>query len=158
MMRFTVIDPAGAISFVGPGHCLKAITAGCSRDPKTSDDLFRIVRTYDARFVRSVLGDLAVFDEFVVEDQADSIDLWLGGEMSGQYRAFRILNQQLRNLSLMAEQLGIVLFNLVERRIVQIQNAYGEVLRSDRGRIRIDGRPVNRYYHYSLPDAWSLVP
>ncbi|MGD9713552.1 MAG: hypothetical protein AB7V46_16020, partial [Thermomicrobiales bacterium] len=65
---------------------------------------------------------------------------------------------QFRNLSLLPERLGIVLFNLPERRIVQIQNAYGEVLRRDRGRFREDGNPVNRFYHYALPKSWQLIP
>ncbi len=69
-----------------------------------------------------------------------------------------MFNQWLRKRSLAPERLGVVLFNLLERRIVQIQNAYGELQQQDRGRIRVEGNPVNRYYHYRLPDSWALVP
>lgn len=158
MMRFTVVDSEGSVSFAGPGHCLKIITAACSRDPADHQELLNTVREYDERFAERVLDDLAIFDEFVAADRSRSIDRWIQSNAATNQPTFRIYNQQLRNMSLNAETLGIVLFNLVERRIVQIQNAYGEILRTDRGRIRIDGKPVRRYYHYALPDHWALLP
>ncbi|CAN5670092.1 hypothetical protein BH23CHL5_BH23CHL5_03920 [soil metagenome] len=146
------------MSFAGPGHCLKIITAACSRDPSSHQELLNNVREYDERFADRVLDDLAIFDEFVAPDRLKSIERWIQSQAATDQPTFRIYNQHLRNMSLNAETLGIVLFNLVERRIVQIQNAYGELLRADRGRIRVDGRPVKRYYHYALPDEWALLP
>jgi hypothetical protein len=53
---------------------------------------------------------------------------------------------------------GLVVFNLIARRIVQVQNSYANLERSDRGRIRVEGKPVRRLYQYSLPEEWSIVP
>ncbi|MCC6944361.1 MAG: hypothetical protein IT335_07275 [Thermomicrobiales bacterium] len=158
MMRFTVIDSLGTASFAGPGHGLKILVAGCSRGPETLNGLLEVVRRYDMAFVDRVRGELARFDEHVVRDDQSTIDDWLDQRHAIDQPAFRVFDQRLRNLSLLPEKLGIVLFNLPEQRIVQIQNAYGEVLRRDRGRIRERGAPVNRYYHYDLPSSWQLLP
>ena len=52
----------------------------------------------------------------------------------------------------------LVLFNLPQKRIVQVHNTYAEVQREDRGRIRKAGRPTGVYYHYQLPAEWAIVP
>jgi hypothetical protein len=158
MMRFTVIDTNGTVSFSGPGHVLKALVAGCSDGAVELSDLLERVRQIDKQFVDHVLNELARFDEHVVADRPESIDRWLERPDDAPPEAFRVFDQRLRNRSLTAERLGVVLFNLPEHRIVQIENSYGELLREDRGRIRIDGKPVNRYYHYSLPESWTLLP
>ena len=158
MMRFTVIDSAGTSSFVGPGHCLKVLVAGCSRGPDSLARLMESVRGYDPAFVDRVRAELARFDEHVVREDQATIDKWLEQDHTNRLPTFRVFDQRLRNMSLLPEKLGVVLFNLPEKRIIQIQNAYGEVLRQDRGRIREDGKPVNRYYHYSLPSSWQLLP
>ena len=158
MMRFTIIDHTGTVSFAGPGHCLKVLVAGCSSGPESASALLGRIRRCDAQFVDRVRIELARFDEHVVLEDQESINEWLEGESTAIHPAFKVFNQRLRNLSLMPEKLGIVLFNLPEKRIIQIQNAYGEVLRIDRGRIREDGSPTGRYYQYSLPDNWLLLP
>ena len=158
MMRFTVIDPGGTVSFSGPGHCLKALVAGCSHGADDVAALLERVRRYDEQFVEQVWNELARFDEHVLPESPESIELWLDRSLPESLEAFRVFDQQLRNRSLTAGRLGVVLFNLPERRIVQIENSYGELLRKDRGRIRVDGKPVNRYYHYTLPDNWTLLP
>ena len=53
---------------------------------------------------------------------------------------------------------GVVVFNLIEKRIIQIQNTYNEIRRRGRVRITEDGRPTNRVRKYELPADWSLVP
>lgn len=158
MMRFTVIDPGGTVSFSGPGHCLKALVAGCSHGAAELGDLLERVRPIDEQFVVNVLNELAKFDEHVLADNPESIDRWLERPEDETQEAFRVFDQRLRDRSLTAGRLGVVLFNLPEQRIVQIENSYGELLREDRGRVRVNGKPVNRYYHYSLPESWTLLP
>jgi hypothetical protein len=51
-----------------------------------------------------------------------------------------------------------VVFNLKERRIIQIQNNYANLERKDRGRIRVDGEPSQMLFQYELPTDWVLVP
>lgn len=121
-------------------------------------ELLEQVRRFDEQFVDQVRNELARFDEHVVADNAESIERWMERPEHETPEAFRVFNQQLRNLSLTSGRLGVVLFNLPERRIVQIENSYGELLRKDRGRIRVDGKPVSRYYHYALPESWTLLP
>jgi len=157
-MRFTVIDRDGTISFAGPGHCLKVLVAGCSKGPESVGALLSGIRRYDAEFVDRVRAELARFDEYVVKEDQASIEHWLDDDNAVVRDTFRVLDQRLRNMSLLPERLGVVLFNLPEQRIIQIQNAYGEVLRRDRGRVREAGAPVNRFYHYSLPETWQLLP
>ncbi len=158
MMRFTVIDETGTVSFAGPGHGLKVLVAGCSRGPESLSELLIDVRRYDALFVDRVRGELARFDEHVLKDDPTSISIWLEQDHEKSSSAFRVFNQRMRNLSLQPEKLGVVLFNLPEKRIIQIENAYGEVLRRDRGRFRDEGRPIDRFYHYTLPTSWQLLP
>ena len=69
-----------------------------------------------------------------------------------------VLDEQTRRASLEPARLGLVVFNLPARRIVQIQNSYANLERSDRGRVRRNGQPVQTCYSYTLPDEWSIVP
>ena len=50
-----------------------------------------------------------------------------------------------------------MIFNLKERRIIQVHNTYAEIKRRDRGRIHEGGQP-QRLYHYELPWEWQIVP
>jgi hypothetical protein len=58
----------------------------------------------------------------------------------------------------MPGDLGLVLFNIPSKRIVQIENHYANLERSDRGRIRRNGQPTRALYRYALPDEWQIVP
>jgi hypothetical protein len=55
-------------------------------------------------------------------------------------------------------KVGLIIFNLRAKRIVQVQNSYGVLHRSDRGRYFENGQPTDRLYFYRLPSDWSLVP
>ena len=156
-MRFTIIDADGSVSCTGPGHALKALAAAVSLGAADTKALLDGVIRFDDRFGQSVRNELAVFDERVVRDDPASVDWWFQQE-SASSRAFRVFNQRMRNLSLQAAGLGIVLFNLPERRIVQIENAYGSLQRSDRSRYRVDGIPKPTTYAYSLPQSWQILP
>jgi hypothetical protein len=158
-MRFTIIGEDGAISFSGPGHALKALTAACSTGISTHRSLLAALKQYDAALATTVVNQLSVFDEFVTPDVPASIDRWLSSpENVSDPSVFRILDERFRGKSLKPQRLGIVIFNLPEKRIVQIENSYGPLQRTDRGRIRMNGKPVNRYYRYELPEEWSIVP
>ena len=68
------------------------------------------------------------------------------------------LDAATRELSLKPVRAGIVLFNLRDKRIVQLQNTYAEIQRKGRIRVpRTSGGPA-RVYRYELPPDWSLVP
>lgn len=157
-MRFTILGEDGSISFSGPGHALKALTAACSEGISSYRRLLDRLGQFDQSLSTSIINDLAVFDELVVQGSPSTIDAWLENDPPAGRSVFRILDDRLRRRSLLPGRLGIVLFNLPEKRIVQIENSYGALQRSDRGRIRLQGKPVNRYYDYELPDEWAIVP
>jgi hypothetical protein len=157
-MRFTIVDSHGVVSFGGPGHVMKALAAGCSDDPPDSRALIRALSAIDERVSEAVLTGLSVFDEHCVPEQPGTVARWLEGrDLSGE-TAFRVVDDATRRASLAPRRFGLVIYNLAAKRIVQVQNGYGALLRADRGRIREDGKPVRRYYRYELPEAWKLLP
>jgi hypothetical protein len=157
-MRFTIVDSAGTISFAGPPHGLKALAAGCSKGATDYRALLESLAIYDAQLASSVLDGLAVFDEHVVADNPRSVEEWLSNHDQAARKPLRVVDFATRQLSLEPCRLGVVLFNLNAQRIVQLQNSYAELQRNDRGRLRIDGKPVNRYYTYRLPGEWEILP
>ncbi|HEY7037065.1 MAG TPA: hypothetical protein VH482_37430 [Thermomicrobiales bacterium] len=158
MMRFTVVDQSGTISFPGPPHALKALAAGCSAGVEDHLALLQSLATFDADLSAAVSNGLAVFDEHVVSTNPDSIRVWLAHADDEDRRPLRVVDEATRRISLEPLRLGVVIFNLKARRIVQVQNSYAELLRADRGRVRVDGRPTARIYRYTLPSDWLILP
>lgn len=145
-LRLTVVDADGTTSFVVPGYALKMVAAACSHDPVRLDELLER------------LGEL---------DPALAADLSQGlhraADVAGLPSAigaapFRVVDERTRMAALEWELAGLVVVNLEAKRIVQVQNAYGDVRRRDRGRLRRNGRPVPVYYAYELPEEWRIVP
>lgn len=157
-MRFTVVDGAGTISFLGPGHVMKILAAACAKGPADSKALLSLAARYDARFVGTIVDGLAVFDEHNTTDDHAAIVTRLSEAAPAESPPFRVLDAVTRQKSLEPVQAGLVLYNLPARRIVQVQNSYAELPRQGRGRIREDGRPVQRLYHYKLPAEWTILP
>jgi hypothetical protein len=156
-IRCTVVDPAGTTTFVGPAHLAKVLTAACSRDPRDVRDLLSTAERYDASLARDLAAGLAIFDEHNTPTQHDWLDARLA-ERTDYPLPVRVVDAASRELSQRPEGAGLVLFNLTARRIVQVQNSYAELLRQDRGRVREDGEPTDRIFHYRLPDSWALMP
>lgn len=157
-MRFTVVDGAGTVSFVGPCHALKMIAAACSRRPRNHRELLELTADYDPRLSGSVLAGLAVFDEHNMPGNVEAIRARFDADGAEDAPPFRVLDELTRRRSLDPVRAGLVVFNLSAQRIVQIQNSYADLNRKGRGRIRRDGRPTQRLYHYELPADWSIVP
>jgi hypothetical protein len=117
-----------------------------------------LARRYDDQFVTSVLNGLAFFDEHNVPENTAAIELVFASSQPGDWPPFRIYNDATRRASTQPGQVGLIVINLNEKRIVQVQNSYSEIQRRDRGRIRASGRPTRTLYHYQLPNDWALVP
>jgi hypothetical protein len=158
LIRFTVADARGTSSFVGPCHSIKMLVAACSRNPLTVEDLLDYAAGFDAEFARGVLNGLAVFDEHNSPNHAERIGQILAEQCSADWPPFRVVNEATHRASTQPAQAGLIVFNLVAKRIIQVQNSYAEIQRRDRGRLREGGRPTRRLYHYDLPQSWSLVP
>lgn len=156
-LRCTVIDRAGTVTFVGPGHLPKVLTAACAQSPADLRAMLQTAERYDPSLIQDLSAGLAIFDEHNVGDDHSWIDERLG-EGTDYPLPVRVVNTATRQLSLAGFDAGLIVFNLNARRIVQVQNSYSELLRRDRGRIREAGQPTDRIFHYRLPDAWTLLP
>lgn len=158
-MRYTIIDPRGTVSLVGPCHALKMLVAACAKMPATLGDMLSHVRPLDAQFAEFIESGLATFDEHHLTGGTNGATAAAVGPLDdGHARVFRVTDAASRQASLEPVKAGLVLFNLKERRIIQVQNSYAEIERRDRGRLRRDGQPVRTYYSYDLPADWQLVP
>lgn len=157
-IRFTIVDSAGALSFVAPAHALKVLAAACSRQPTDHRDLMTKAADYDSQLANTVLAGLHKFDEHnTVDDTTQSgAAIARGGQESPA--PFRVNNELTRRRSMEPARAGLVVINLRAKRIVQVQNSYADLQRRDRGRLRRNGRPVRALYHYELPPDWSIVP
>lgn len=157
-IRYTVTDEQGTTSFIGPGHAIKMFVAACAKEPQSLRELLNHVRRYDATFVEDVQNGLSVFDEHNVKDDTSQIESRIAESAPDDLPPFRVFNETTRAASSHPAQAGLIIFNLNARRIVQVQNSYEEIQRTDRGRIREYGKPTRSLYHYRLPQDWALVP
>jgi hypothetical protein len=158
VMRYTVIDDRGTVSFVAPCDALMPLVAGCAQDPKTLEDLLSLADQYASGMKERVLCSLAVFDEQNSRENPESIHKALEVCRPHELPTFRVLDDQTREASLTPVHAGAVIFNLRAKRIVQIQNSYAEIKRKDRVRAARPATSERRVIRYELPTYWSLVP
>lgn len=158
VMRMTVIDRNGTVSFVAHCSAALALTAACSRNPETLVDLLDASVAYDRGVRRRILNGLAVFDEHNLPDNLAAVHRQLESLAPGEMPPFRVLDAKTREASLRPVRAGIILFNLVAKRIVQIENTYEPLLRS--GEVNFhNGQFLSiRLVPYELSPDWSIVP
>lgn len=157
-IRFTVADCEGTASFVGPCHAIKMLVSACAHGSTTLPDLLAHVRTLDQTYAESVRNGLTIFDEHNLENDSTAIKRLLREESPVNWPPFRVFDDETRAASTQPTGTGLIIFNLIGRRIIQVQNSYSEILRQDRGRYRENGHPTRRLYHYDLPAEWKLAP
>ncbi|MGB3329761.1 MAG: hypothetical protein WBA46_12450, partial [Thermomicrobiales bacterium] len=157
LFRFNVIDQRGVSSFVGPAHALKVIAAACSQGAESLQSVLKVADEYDAEWARDVRLGLHRFDEHNIDSLSAGFARVGERDSEEAFHPFRVLDATTRQRSMQPASLGLVVFNLKERRIIQIQNRYSELMRNDRGRVRRNGLPTRQLFSYSLSDAWSIV-
>ena len=158
LMRFTIIDQATRVSFVAPCAVLEALVAACAQRPRTLADLLEAAAPFAPDLKDKVLSGLAVFDEHNTAGHLERIHAAFQYCKPEETPVFRILDAATREYSLKPVRAGIVLFNLRDKRIVQLQNTYAEIQRKGRIRVPRTGGAPGRVYRYELPPDWSLVP
>lgn len=158
VIRFTIVAKQGITSFVGPCHAIKMLVAACGRQPRTIGELLEAARPYDDHFVTGVRSGLAVFDEHNTPENLAEFRVTVATTAPNKLPPFRVLDEATRRASLEPAGTGLILINLDARRIIQVQNSYADIQRSDRGRIRQNGKPTHALYHYRLPDEWAIIP
>ncbi len=158
VIRCTVIDGRGAVSFIADGEVLPALTAACSTNPATLEEFLDQADLYYRNLKEYVLSGLALFDEANVEGHYEAIHRSLGELPSHRQPVFRAVDDVTREASLRPAKAGAIIFNLRAKRIIQIVNNYREIRRSGSGRVFDGVHHTNRVYRYRLPEEWALVP
>ena len=129
VMRYTVIDEEGTVSFVAHCEALRALVAGCVTCPTRLEQLLEHTRQHDSRLIDYVSCGLAVFDEHNTPGNYEAIRSALAHLPPHEVPVFRVVDDETRQASLSPVKAGVVLFNLRARRIVQIQNTYADISR-----------------------------
>jgi hypothetical protein len=158
LLRFTVVDKHGSISFIAHGDALPALLKACAESPESHVDFLTLADRYFHGLRDQITNGLAVFDERNVPGQYDAIHLALEFCQPHEQPVFRVVDEMTREMSLQPVKAGVIVFNLKAKRIIQLQNSYYQIARSGRGRV-FDGVSLTDYvYSYRLPKEWTLVP
>jgi hypothetical protein len=157
-MRYTVVDRQGTVSFVAHDSAKTALTAACAENPPTLVDLLRVSRTYDRGLCDLVLNGLAVFDEHNLPDHLNVIHQQLAILAPREVPVFRVLDEVTREASLRPVRTGVILFNLLRKRIVQISNTDWPLERAGEVNYHNGKFLSRRVFDYELPPEWSIVP
>ncbi|MGH2442672.1 MAG: hypothetical protein ACRDFX_05875 [Chloroflexota bacterium] len=155
-MRFTIVDRQGTVSFVDDGFLMLAIVAACASNPITLQEMLVRVNQVDQRLRDRVLAGLAVFDEHNVEGNYQNIRQLL--QTPDEEPLFRVVDDLTRQRSLEPTRTGLIIFNLKDRRIVQVLNHFYAVERRGEVHLHNGRRYSRRTVPYELPDSWSIVP
>jgi len=157
LLRFTIVDGRGTVSFVGDSFYLQPLLAGCASGANTLDELLVAADDIDKRIREQVLNGLAVFDEHNTQENHSSIQAQIS-LIEGEYGpVLRVLDPVTRAESHRPTRTGFMIINLKERRIVQGQNLFVDIAR---GEAHVHN---GRYYSrrtvpYELPESWRVVP
>lgn len=157
-MRFTIVEPTGTISFIGDGFLMLPLIAACATNPATLAELLARVDDIDRRLRNVILHGLAIFDEHNVEGNYDAIHAALLSDVPGSEPVFRVADDVTRQRSLEPTRTGLIIFNLKDRRIVQVLNHFFAVERSGEVHLHTGSRYSRRTVTYELPESWSIVP
>ena len=158
LMRYTIIDNHGGVSFVAHGDAAAALVAACSKNPRTLGELLQKTEAYYRSLKEYVLNGLAVFDEHNGPVHYLAIHAALSLCAPHELPVFRVVDDLTREASLRAAKAGVIIFNLEARRIVQVMNSYREITREGKGRFYDGQRLTGHFYEYRLAADWSLVP
>jgi hypothetical protein len=158
VLRCTILDRTGGVSFLTHGDALPALVAACSRNPGSVDEFLHEVEPNYHNLHDYVQSGLAVFDEHNVGGHYDEIHRRLTRTPRHKQPVFRVVDDLTREASLRPVKAGAVIFNLKAKRIVQMMNSYREIRRSGRGHVFDGDRHTGTVFPYRLPEEWALVP
>lgn len=158
VLRCTVIDDQGAVSFVTHGDALPALVAACAANPRTLSQLLERSEPFYRSLKEYVEAGLAVFDELNADGHYEAIHTALATLPPHEQPVFRVVDDLTREASLRPVKAGVVIFNLRAKRIVQVVNSYREIRRSGHARIFDGNSHTSAVFSYRLPEEWALVP
>jgi hypothetical protein len=157
-MRFTIVDPSGTISFVDDGFLLLPLVAICAENPRSLTELLSRADNIDRRLRITINSGLAVFDEHNVPGNYAAIHQALDTVNGPGEPVFRVVDDLTRQRSLEPTKTGLIIFNLKDRRIVQVVNHFFAVERRGEVHLHNGERYSRRTVNYELPEPWSIVP
>lgn len=158
VLRCTVIDKMGGVSFLTHGDALPALVKACASNPTTVQAFLTAAEPYYHDIADYVQAGIAVFDEHNTRGRYDEIHKALTTRPRHSQPTFRIVDDLTREASLRPVKAGLVIFNLKARRIVQMVNSYREIQRTGRGRVFDGSALTDEAFNYRLPSDWALVP
>jgi len=158
VIRCTIVDSTGAVSFVTHGDSLPALVAACASNPKTTEEFLDLAEPFYKGLKDYVFSGLAVFDEHNLEGHYQIIHKSLTTLSRHKQPVFRVVDELTQEASLRPVKAGAVIFNLQAKRIIQIVNGYREIRRSGSGRVFDGTNHTDTVYRYRLPEEWALVP
>ena len=158
VLRCTIIDQQGGVSFVAHGDALPALVVACSASPQTVEELLGAAEPYYRNLAEYVLNGLAIFDEHNSDGHYEAIHKTLTTLPRHKQPVFRVVDDLTQEASLRPVKAGAVIFNLRAKRIVQIVNSYREIRRSGHGRVFDGCSHTSTVFRYRLPEEWALVP
>jgi hypothetical protein len=158
LFRLTIIEPSGGISFVGHGEALPALMRACATNPADMDELLERAEPFYAGLRERIQNGLAMFDERNTPGNYAAIHDALERAQPDESPLFRIVDEITREASLRPVKAGAVVINLIDRRIITLQNGYIELTRNGRGEFFDGERLTGNTFIYRLPKTWALVP
>lgn len=158
VLRCTIIDDSGGVSFLTHGDALPALVAACTSNPATFEEMLARADNYYHDLSDYVYSGLAVFDEHNTRGNYGAIHKALTTLPRYRQPVFRIVDDLTREASLRPVKAGAVIFNLKAKRIVQMMNSYREIQRSGRARVFDGSGHTGEVFSYRLPEEWALVP
>jgi hypothetical protein len=158
LVRITIVDGSGSISFVADADALTAFAAACAKNPATAQDFLTAADANYGGLRDRVLNGLAIFDERNVPGNAEAFRQALAFCKPHELPPFRVIDELTREESLRPVKAGAILFNLKQKRIIQIQNRYREITRSGRAPVFDGEAHTGRMFAYRLPKEWAIVP
>jgi len=127
LLRYTIVEPSGSVSLVYDGAILGSLLRACAEAPATIDAFLETTARRDPRLREHLSCGLAVFDEHNTPGNYASIHAAIAHFAPDEWPVFRVVDDVTREASLRPTRAGAIVFNLVERRIVQITNTYSEI-------------------------------
>lgn len=158
LMRYTVIDKFGGVSFVADAEAAFALAAACSGGPQSLEQLLEGAEPYYCNLKEHVLNGLSIFDEWNVRGHYERIHRAIEFCKPEEQPVFRVVDDLTRETSLRQVKAGVIIFNLPAKRIVQLQNTYILIQRKGRARVFDGTKATGREFIYRLPKEWALVP
>jgi hypothetical protein len=145
-IRYTFVETTGTVSFVADCRYLAAVVSACVENSPTLSRVLDVVARRDRRLREQVRKGLLVFDEHNTREDHQAIDEAVATLPSRELPVFRVVGEATREASLRPAHAGVIIFNLLERRIVQVQNAYVDIEDMVGARSRLER------------SGWSIAP